>query len=559
MPSLTRIRFSVALLVAGGILFRLPAMAGTAEIAANPSPPFIGYATYLGGRGIDVGSAIAVDARGNASVVGYTSSSGFPGAGGASGGFDVFVSHFDFTGRLAWSVRLGGSADDFPVGIALDAAGNVYLAGTTRSPDFPVRGASSQPRFGGGVDAFVAKLSPDGKLLTSTYLGGSEDDYPIGIAVDKAGRFYVSGTTRSADFPVRAAIQKRFGGLVDAFVARLEPSGRLLFSTYLGGSGRETSVGVAVDGKGYPYVAGTTDSEKFPLPNMLPAPVPSTRATRPDAFVVKLNHSGGRVYSVLLAGEKTDEVHALAVDAAGHAHVAGFTDSEDFPLRNDTHTPTIPGGNGFLTRIAVDGRSLAYSTFLGGSFQDDAVDLALDPSGNAYVTGYTHSDDFPATGSLAGPAGDDDSSDLFLVKVGPDGVFRFSTYFGGSVDDQGLDVRVDGSGRAVVTGFTRSLDYPLRYPIWGCAGCGSPEQFLTIFDTVLGGVSLSTFVDQVGGVAVSGSDFYLVGTTGGSGADDFPTVQAFQPKLSGGYDAFVLKLDFNRRASLFRPGAGLPD
>lgn len=552
MSTCMRIRFSVALLVAGGILFRLPGTAEMAPLSANPSPPLLGYATYLGGRGIDIGSAIAVDAQGNASVVGYTSSTDFPGAAGALRGFDVFVSHFDFTGRLAWSVRLGGSADEFPVGIALDAAGNVYIAGTTRSPDFPVQGAGAavQARFGGAVDGFLAKLNPSGKLLFSTYLGGSADDYPIGIAVDRAGRFYVSGTTRSADFPVRAAIQRRFGGSVDAFVARVEPTGRLLFSTYLGGSGRETSVGVAVDGKGYPYVAGTTASDNFPLPNTLPSPVPSARPTSPDAFVVKLNHSGVRMYSVLLEGESTDEAHALAVDAAGHAHVAGFTDSGDFPLVNDTHTPTTPGGNGFLTRIAANGRALVYSTFLGGSFHDDVVDLALDQNGNAYVTGFTNSNDFPASGSLTG---DDESSDLFLTKVGPDGVFRFSTYFGGFVDDQGLDVRVDGSGRAAVTGFTRSDDYPLRYPIWDCAGCGSPQQFLTVFDTVLGGVSLSTYLDQVGGVAVSGSDFYVVGTTGGSGADDFPTVQASQPDLGGGYDAFVLKLDYNRRASTSRP------
>jgi hypothetical protein len=550
LSSFIRKSSRLGFMVAGAILFRMPGM------AVSPSPPVLGYSTYLGGSGTDVGSAIAVDASGNAVITGYTASADFPGAastpgntpgstpGNTPGGFDVFVSRFDFAGRFLWSVRLGGSADDFPIGIALDAAGNVYVAGTTRSLDFPIRGTAVQSRSGGAVDTFLAKLSPAGKLLVSTYLGGSADDYPIGIAVDRAGRFYVSGTTRSANFPVRAALQRRFGGTVDAFVARLGPTGRILFSTFVGGSGRETSVGVAIDGKGYPYVAGTTYSEDFPFPNTLSTPVPSARASRPDTFVLKLDHSGVRAYSVLLEGENTDEAHALAVDAAGHAHVAGFTDSGDFPLLNDTHTPGTPGENGFLTRIAADGRSLVYSTFLAGSFFDDVQALALDPAGNAYVTGFTNSNDFPASGSLAG---DEESGDLFLTKVGPDGVFRFSTYFGGFLDDRSLDVKVDGEGRAAVIGFTRSVDYPLKDPIWGCAGCGTPQKFLTLFDTVRGGVPISTFLDAVGGVAVSSTDFYVTGTTSPSGSSDFPTLSAFQLHPSGGYDAFVLKLDSNRR------------
>jgi hypothetical protein len=539
----------VALAVAGGILFSVP---GAGAVA--PSPPIVGYSTYLGGGGTDIGSAIAVDAAGNVSVAGYTDSPDFPGAGGTPGntpaGFDVFVSRFDFAGRFLWSVRLGGSADDFPVGIALDAAGNLYVAGTTRSLDFPIRGEAFQKRPGGAVDTFLAKLSPDGKLLVSTYLGGSADDYPIGIAVDRLGRFYVSGTTRSANFPVRAALQRRFGGSVDAFVTRLGPTGRLLFSTYVGGSDRETSVGVAVDGKGYPYIAGTTYSENFPLPSSLSTPVPSNRASRPDTFVLKLDHSGARKYSILLEGENTDEAHAIAVDAAGHAHVAGFTDSGDFPLLNDTHTPTTPGENGFLTRIAADGRSLVYSTFLAGNSHDDVQALALDPAGNAYVTGFTDSKDFPASGSLAG---DDESGDLFLTKVGPNGVFRFSTYFGGFLDDRSLDIKVDREGRAAVTGFTRSGDYPLKDAIWGCGGCSTPQKFLTIFDTVRQGVPISTFLDEVGEVAVSGTDFYVTGTTSASGSGDFPTVGAFQSQPSGGYDVFVLKLDFNSRAAALSP------
>jgi len=299
--------------------------------------PVLFYSTYFGGISDDYGYGIAVDQAGAAYVTGYTgyvipTANALQPAYG--GGYDAFVTKLNPSGSaLVYSTYLGGNGDDYGYGIAVDQAGAAYVTGYTSSANFPTANAL-QPAYGNGNDdAFVVKLNPSGSALVySTYLGGTSDDYGYGIAVDQAGAAYVTGHTRSTNFPTANALQPASGGGDDAFVVKLNPSGSaLVYSTYLGGSGYDEGTGIAVDQAGAAYVTGATSSANFPTANAL-QPANGGYA---DAFVVKLNPSGSAlVYSTYLGGIAQEEGHGIAVDQGSNAYVAGQTQSIDFPTIN---------------------------------------------------------------------------------------------------------------------------------------------------------------------------------------------------------------------------------
>jgi beta-propeller repeat-containing protein len=329
-----------------------PANAGTYGNAfvtkLDPSGSALVYSTYLGGSTSDSGTGIAVDADGNAYVTGKAGSSDFPTTAGAlqpayGGSGDAFVTKLNPAGSaLVYSTYLGGSSQEYSGGIAIDAAGNAYVAGSTQSANFPTTAEAFQAAFGGAGDAFVTKLNSTGSALVySTYL---RDGRGTAIAVDVNGNAYVTGTTYSPNFPTTAAaFQTTYAGgytgysTGDAFVTKLDPTGSaLVYSTYLGGSdGGEWSAGIAVDAGGNAYVTGDTASTNFPT--TLDA-FQTTYAggydvyTFRDAFVTKLNPTGSAlVYSTYLGGNKVDSAHGIAADGNGNAYVAGSTNSSNFP------------------------------------------------------------------------------------------------------------------------------------------------------------------------------------------------------------------------------------
>ena len=293
---------------------------------------------------------------------------------------------------LSYSTYLGGSGVDGGDSIAVDATGAVYVLGFTTSADFPTVNAV-QPTYNGGQDFFVAKLTPDGTALVyATYLGGSDRDVPIGIAVDSAGAAYVIGSTFSQDFPTVQALQPTFaGGAEDAMVAKLSADGsRLIYSTYLGGSGYESGHGIAVDLAGAAYIAGGTNSPDFPQVNALqPRPTGAI-----DAFVAKLAPDGSALlYSTYLGGTGDETATGIAVDSLGAAYVFGDTTSTDFPSVNPLPAPG-GGYDPFVFKLAPDGTRLIYSTRLGGSSNEFSYGMAIDVSGAAYVTGLDRFDRF---------------------------------------------------------------------------------------------------------------------------------------------------------------------
>jgi pimeloyl-ACP methyl ester carboxylesterase len=390
----------------------------------NPSGTGLVYAGFLGGSANDGGNSIAVDAAGNAYVTGWTSSSNFPAVVGPDTSYngdpyDAFVAKVNPSGTgLVYAGFLGGSDEDVGWGIAVDAAGNAYVTGWTSSSNFPAVVGPDTSYNGDPYDAFVAKVNPSGTgLVYAGFLGGSDEDGGLAIAVDAAGNAYVTGWTSSSNFPAVVGPDTSYNGGDDAFVAKVNPSGTgLVYAGFLGGSGWDVGRGIAVDAAGNAYVTGETLSSNFPA---VVGPDTSYNGNR-DAFVAKVNPSGtGLLYAGFLGGSGLDSGSSIAVDAAGNAYVTGLTRSGDFPAVVGPDTSYNGGDDVFVAKVNPSGTALLYAGFLGGSYRDVGNDIVVDAAGNAYVTGYTWSHDFP---TVVGPdTSYNGGDDAFVAKVGAGG------------------------------------------------------------------------------------------------------------------------------------------
>jgi len=446
--------------------------------------PVLVYSTYLGGSFADAGQAIAVDAEGNAYVTGSTSSANFPlekalDPSNTARERSAFVTKINAAGTaLVYSTYLGGSSGDSGLGIAVDASGAAYVTGVTRSTDFPTR-RPLQGALGGFDDGFVAKLNPAGsELLYSTYIGGSEEDGGQGIAVDSTGAAYLTGYSRSTNFPTANPVQPANAGAGnrDAFIAKLNPAGSaLVYSTYLGGGSGDEGKGIAVDSTGAAYIVGQTFSTNFRTAN----PLQAASGGGSDAFAAKLNPAGSAlVYSTYLGGGFGDEGSGIAVESSGAAYVTGRTDSTNFPVKNPLQAAKNgPQTDAFVAKINATGSALDYSTYLGGGNSDYGYGIAVDASGAAWVAGSTESADFPLMNALQTVSRGDD--DVFVTRLNAAGsAFLFSTYLGGSGEDIGRAIALDFSGGVYVTGDTNSTDFRTEKPFQSSVS-GVNDAFVT--------------------------------------------------------------------------------
>jgi hypothetical protein len=447
---------------------------------------------------------------------------------------------------LVYSTYLGGSGGETGFGLAADVSGNAYVTGYTYSSDFPM--ANPRQGFGGGEDAFIAKLNPEGSAFVySSYLGGSGADRGFGIAADASGNAYVTGWTGSIDFPVADAVQAASGGIEDVFVAKLNPTGSMLtYSTYLGGSGSDYGRGIAVDTSGNVCVTGWTLSTNFPTVN----PRQPSNGGAYDAFVAKLNTAGSAlVYSTYLGGSLGDRGNAIAVDASGNAYVTGVTQSTssgDFPTANPFQA-THGGGfeDGFVAKLSASGSALLYSTYVGGNGSEEGTGMAVDASGNAYVTGFTESTNFPMANPLQTTNGGG-PYDAFVAKLNPAGsALTYSTYLGGGGLDQGHAIAVDSSARAYITGTTTSTDLPTLNPFQAAHGGGYADAFVAKLNSAGSALLYSSYLggsaaDEGYGIGVDAlGNAYVTGVTVSA---DFPTATPVQATHAGGTDAFVTKI-----------------
>ena len=447
---------------------------------------------------------------------------------------------------LVYSTYLGGSNYDFGNGIAVDDAGIVYVTGRTYSTNFPTHNAPYRQFAGGVDDAFIAKLNAGGTALVyATYLGGSGSDSGLGIAVDSAGNAYVTGETQSPDFPTPNALDPNLGGDRDAFIVKLNIDGTVLvYSTYLGGTYRDYGYGIAVDSAGNAYVTGETWSANFPTTsNALDSNLGGTW----DAFIAKLNAGGtALVYATYLGGSDYDEGWSIVVDSAGNAYVTGETSSVNFPTTANVLDPNLGGASdAFIVKLNAIGTALVYSTYLGGSNSDESLGIAVDSTGNVYVTGGTYSNDFPTRNApyLNYSGG----RDIFIAKLNAGGTaLVYSTYLGGSKDEWGSGIAVDGAGNAYVTGRTYSTNLPTGNALYPQFVGGVYDAFIAKLNAGGTGLVYATYLGGSGydeglGIALDGAGNAYV--TGETESANFPTTaNVLDPNLGGTGNAFIAKI-----------------
>jgi uncharacterized protein (TIGR03437 family) len=436
---------------------------------------------------------------------------------------NAFAAKFNAAGTLVYLTYLGGSVDDLGTAVAVDAAGDIFIAGMTSSQNFPVTQGAFQTHYGGNAgpgceqtgDAFVTKLNPLGSaLIYSTYLGGSQNEFGSGLAIDAAGNAYITGYTLSPNFPVtRGAYQTSYhgaGGQLskpvcngvtqatpqpffvtgDAFVSKLNPAGSaLVFSTYLGGSSDDVGLSIALDSSNNVLVGGYTLSTNFPVTAGAPdssfggSEVQNEFFTSGDGFLSKLSASGSSlIFSTYLGGAGDDAVTGVASAPDGTSWATGFTSSQNFPISATAVQPVYGGyyvlpfliedlvGDAFATGVNSTGTALVYSSYLGGSNNDMGTSIAVDPNGLVYVVGFSDSSNFPVTSNALQPrfAGDSgqapyfDFGDGFVSIIDPvASKLIYSSYFGGSLDDQFWGLTLDGAGGVWATGNTMSSNLPV--------------------------------------------------------------------------------------------------
>ena len=506
--------------------------------------PTVSYSTYFGGDFADYGSAITADANGNAYIAGATDSDSIPGDSKPTDAqsFDVFVTEISNSGSLVFTTEFGGSGDDFPGGIAIDPTGNIYVSGTTDSSDFPVTAGTVQQTFLGGVsagdnDAFAVKIDPQGpSILWGTYIGGSDSDSGLAIAVDSNSNVYVVGETFSSNLggatgginPLPNGSALNLGQVTspladDGYIVKLNSSATAyLLVSYLGGTNGDLATGVALDPTGNIYVSGETISADLPVTAGVVQKQCGTDGTCnasggnlfDDAFVVGIQASlAGYQYLTYYGGSNVDDALAIAADASGDAYITGNTASTDFTTAGTPFQSSLTGTqNAFAVELNPTGTAAVYGSYLGGSGTEFGYGIALDTQAppDIYVTGQTSSSDFPLVNPTQGTFGG--STDAFVTVLSPSQKLGlFSTYLGGGGDEDQLSgaVALDSANNNIyVTGDTTSGNgttavFPTLDPVtgggtYGGGSClnsdGTPVPCTDAFVTAYGPATAPDFI-----------------------------------------------------------------
>jgi hypothetical protein len=479
------------------------------------------WATYYGGESGDRPNSVATDPQGNIYVVGYTSSGNFPvynpggGAyfqGSRAGYSDAFILKFNSSGVRLWATYYGGNYSNSANSITTDPQGNVYVVGYTGSNDFPVYnpggGAYYQGNLAGYNDAFILKFGSSGVRLWATYYGGNNDENAYSVTTDPQGNVYVVGYTVSTNFPVYnpgggAYYQGSKNGYNDAFILKFNSSGVRLWATYYGGNSGSYAQSVATDPQGNVYAVGYTSSTNFPVYNPGGgAYFQGSNAGYNDAFILKFNSSGVRMWATYYGGILGEYEPSVATDPQGNVYLVGYTSSADFPVYNPGGGAYYQGSNAghtdaFILKFGSSGVRL-WATYYGGNYSDNAYSVTVDFQGNVYVVGYTNSNDFPVynPGGSAYYDGALDTTDAFILKFSSSSARLWATYYGrddyydwqGDIwfGDYASYATVDIEGNVYVLGYTYSYNFPVYNPGGGAYyqgnNGGDYDAFILKFD-----------------------------------------------------------------------------
>ena len=454
--------------------------------------------------------------------------------------------------QLLYSTYLGGSDNEKGNSLTLDPAGNIYVTGTTSSPDFPSTKEALLPKFyentTGSSQIFVAKLDAiTHQIVYSTYLGGSAGELNPCIAVDSSGSAYLTGKTNSADFPTTTGVYSQTGdGIQDIFVTKIDPSGSsLVYSTLIGGSIGDGGAAIAVDEQGNAFVAGITYSSDFPT-------TPGAFQQKPrgsgDAFILKLHPNGTNLmYSTCLGGTGADEATGIILSPDGAAIVTGSTDSGDFPATADAYCQHPVGGKDvFAAKISPSGSNLMYATYLGGSENDEAVGCAMLPDGSIAIAGSTHSSDFPVSEDAYQQKNHGTSNGFVACLNSIGSEMSAATLLGGTEYDEIKGIAVDSDGDIYVTGNARSPDFPTTNGAYQQTFVKEADAFVARLNASLTTLSYATFLGEgiysagTNIAAAGNSTIYMTGTAAYSTFPITPDAQ-FRNRL-GNSDAFVAEL-----------------
>ncbi len=442
-----------------------------------------GYAYFIGTTWSDhlkAFDSIKEDTKksGDVTAMGLAPGSVQPYFGG--GEKDAFVIKIDPDGTdLEYITYIGGSGTDEGTGLVIDDKGNAYVVGGTSSPDFPVKNGY-RDKISGTYDAWVAKLQPDGQdFVFSTYLGGELDDFANAVAIDKENNIFVTGQTHSWNFPVVNRYQlSPFGGMTDAFITKLDKTGKsIVYSNFIGGSAYDSGSSITIDPNGYACIVGQTESFDFPMikPYMDKFHGPF------DVFVTKFDPEGKypAAYSTYLGGSQEDDGRGILALADGRLVVVGSTKSPDFPTVKPFQNSRLGLQSGFMSILNADGSALDVSTYFGGSLNDLISGVAKDASGNIYVVGTTNSVDLPVKSAYQSKhAG---ASDAMVAKFTPDlSDTVYVTYLGGQQNDEGRAIAITDEGDAYIVGYTESKTFPKVWPYQQNYGSGDRDAFVVV-------------------------------------------------------------------------------
>ena len=468
------------------------------------------FSTYQGGDRNDDAQGVAVDATGNVYVIGESESRDFQGTpiGGKplpAAVFRGYLTKYAPGGKkVLWRSLIGGSSNTVPHALSLDGAGNAYVAGTTGARDLPVKSAPQDKHAGLNI-AFLMKFDPEGELLFSTFFGGERNDEANAVAIDSKGAIYIGGRTTSTNLPVKNALQPKMSdGGQDAFIAKYTPDYQLEYATYLGGnSGTDNIYSMAVGPDDSLYVTGESMSQSMATEGAYVTQVPSY-----SSYVARISPAGEALTYFTYVGWRGGytKAQAITVDGQGRAVVVGHTTSKQLPVTDNAVQPNFAGGNrdAFLLRLAADGRSADYLTYLGGSFNgqvdpdETATAVKIDSRGFVYLTGETFSPDFVFERGLESRhAG---VQDAYLTRLDlENGKVISSTFWGGMKKDVPTTLALGPGELVTFAGDTYSEDFPTSNAVQTKIGSANDSFVAQVCEPWLNATATPSFVYVIGG------------------------------------------------------------
>jgi hypothetical protein len=445
---------------------------------------------------------------------------------------------------------IGGGDSDLGHSIALDSGRNVYVTGKTAFSDFPTTPGAYDTSHNGAWDVFVSKLDSSlSSLLASTFIGGSHWDGGLSISLDSGGNVYVTGWTLSSDYPtIFGCYDTSHNGWTDVFVSKLDSTlSSLLEGTFIGGSGYDYGHSIALDSGGNVYVTGETESTDYPT---IFGCYDTSFNGGYDVFVSKLDSTlSSLLEGTFIGGSDSDRGNSIALDSGANVYVTGWTESTDYPTIFGCYDTSFNGGYNdvFVSKLDSSLSSLMASTFIGGSYRDEGNSIALNGSGNVYVTGWTESTDYPTIFGCYDTS-HNGGQDVFVSKLN-NNLFSLlaGTFIGGGDSDLGYSIALDSGGNVYVTGWTESTDYPTPGG-YDTSNNGRNDVFVSKLNNNLFSLLAGTFIGGSGNdygesIALdSGGNVYVTGWTEST---DYPTPGGYDTSHNGGQDVFVSKLDSN--------------